>query len=468
MRGWMFASLIVLLLAAAPASYAQDDEVYEAIELEISPDYLLVVVTDGMVGQDSEDVREEIDDDYGNGDGVVTSDEVARYRADRVTFSEDQPECFDEFGLLHLDGKTPVRLDRIEQDVQNAVGAVDSGHLVYEIVRIGFAYPDNAGTAEATINLQSFGDFGSAIGCALTGGDWSAYYGSDYGSYYGEYSATGSSLDPLAVVQRDGAEDDQSSDPSSSDPEFLFEIRAASGHALDRGSLRPSSLDAYWEDGALVAHSDDDMGAIAARGPIQVDVTDGSVFQGTAETLAWGTLALFTSGFLVAGVAWTTEYGRWMLLRWLFWLPGFSRLEKDDVLEHDRRSEIYSFIQQNPGVCFTDIKDRTELANGVLRHHLRVLETQEFVKAIRDGFRVRFYMRGPRVDPKPYVSRTQEQVLETIAANPGLTQKELAKLCGMPRHSVSYHTNKLADQGQLNVEPDGKWRRYFLNDTVTV
>lgn len=464
MRGWMLAPLIVaLVVTAAPSVGAQDDEVYEAIELEISPDYLLIVITDGLVGQDAEEVREEIDEEYGNEDGVVTSDEIARYRNDRVTFSEDQPECFDEFDLLRLDGDTPVRLDRIEQDVRNAVGGI-SEDLLYEIVRIGFAYPDHGGGAEAAINLQGFGDFGAAIGCALSGG---TYTHTDWSQYDGGYYASDHGSDPVGLPTLYAGDEDQSTDPSGSDPEFLFAVRAAPGHSLDRGSLRPSSLETYWEDRALVAHSDDEMGRIAAAGTFRVDVTDGTVFSGTAETLAWGGLTLLTSGLLVAGVTWTTEYGRWMLLRWLFWIPGFTRLEKDDVLEHDRRSEIYSFIQQNPGVCFTDVKDRTELANGVLRHHLRVLETQEFIKTVRDGFRVRFYMRGPRVDPEPYLSRTQEQILETIAANPGLTQKELAQLCGMPRHSVSYHTTKLADQGQLNVEPDGKWRRYFVNPTVT-
>lgn len=471
MRGWMLAPAIAaLVLMGLPTAGAQEDEVYEAIEMEIGPDYLLIVITETIIGDDAEEVREEIDEDYGNSDGVVTSDEVARYRNDGVTFSDDQPECFDEFDLLRLDGDTPRRLDRVEQDVRNAVGAISEAELT-EIVRIGFAYPDNGGTVEAAINLQGFGDFGAAIGCVLSGGDFSYYSGNYWnyygGSYYGESHASGPQFEPLQAISWD-ARDDQSSDPSGSDPEFLFAIRAGSGHSLDRDSLRPSSLETYWEDGAIVAHSDDDMGAIASHGTFHVDVTDGTIFSGTAESVAWGALALFSSGVLVAGVAWTTEYGRWMLLRWLIGIPGFSRLEKDDVLEHDRRSEIYEFILQNPGACFTDIKERTELANGVLRHHLRVLETQEFVKAIRDGFRVRYYMRGPRVDPEPYLSRTQEQLLETVSANPGLTQKELAKLCGMPRHSVSYHTNKLADQGQLNVEPDGKWRRYFVNDTITV
>ena len=51
--------------------------------------------------------------------------------------------------------------------------------------------------------------------------------------------------------------------------------------------------------------------------------------------------------------------------------------------------------------------------------------------------------------------------LDAIQANPGVTQKQLSQIIGLPRESVFYHAKKLESVGKLKVERDGKWRRYF-------
>ena len=171
------------------------------------------------------------------------------------------------------------------------------------------------------------------------------------------------------------------------------------------------------------------------------------------------------SGGIVAATAalavLATEFGRWKFLGMLGGLGLFSRLEKDEVLAHEKREEVYQYIKNNPGPSFSDLRRELELSNGTLVHHLRVLESQEFVRSYRDGFRTRFYLRGPKIIPTAYLTRTQQQLLDTISANPGVTQKELSSLLGLPRESVSYHANRLAAQGQLQVRQEGKWRRYF-------
>lgn len=156
-----------------------------------------------------------------------------------------------------------------------------------------------------------------------------------------------------------------------------------------------------------------------------------------------------------------TEVGRYKLLRALAGIPLFSRFEKDDVLEHNTREQLYQYIRNNPGPSFSDLRRQLDVSNGTLVHHLRILEMQEFVKPVRDGFRTRFYIRGPRVTVTQYLTRTQQAILEAIQANPGVTQKELAGLLGLPRESVFYHTRKLEGVGKLRVAKEGKWKRYF-------
>lgn len=178
----------------------------------------------------------------------------------------------------------------------------------------------------------------------------------------------------------------------------------------------------------------------------------------TAQWIAIGTGV----GVGAIGVAFLlTEFGRVKALSSLAALGLFSRLEKDEVLAHEKREQVYQFIKDNPGPSFSDLLRELEISNGTLVHHLRILEMQEFIKPHRDGFRTRFYLRGPKVVPTAYLTRTQQQILDAIAAQPGVTQKELANVLRIPREAVSYHTKRLAAAGQLQVRQEGKWRRYW-------
>jgi predicted transcriptional regulator len=156
-----------------------------------------------------------------------------------------------------------------------------------------------------------------------------------------------------------------------------------------------------------------------------------------------------------------TEIGRYKLLRAAAAVPLFSRFDKDEVLEHNTREQLYQYIRNNPGPSFSDLRRALDISNGTLVHHLRILEMQEFIKGVRDGFRTRFYIRGPRITVTTYLTRTQQTILEAIQTHPGLTQKDLAGLLGLPRESVFYHTRKLEGVGKLRVAKEGKWRRYF-------
>lgn len=178
----------------------------------------------------------------------------------------------------------------------------------------------------------------------------------------------------------------------------------------------------------------------------------------TAKTAA---LAGAGAALLVGAAVVGTEVGRYKFFGMLGALGLFSRLEKDEVLAHEKREQVYQYIKDNPGPSFSDLRRDLELSNGTLVHHLRILESQEFVRAYRDGFRTRFYLRGPKIVPTAYLTRTQQQLLDTIASNPGVTQKELSQLLGLPRESISYHAKRLAAQGQLQVRQEGKWRRYW-------
>ncbi|MDH3313955.1 MAG: ArsR family transcriptional regulator [Nitrosopumilus sp.] len=48
-----------------------------------------------------------------------------------------------------------------------------------------------------------------------------------------------------------------------------------------------------------------------------------------------------------------------------------------------RRTELIKLIEKNPGIQFRDLMRLTNLKNGVLSHHLRILEKIKSVKVER-------------------------------------------------------------------------------------
>lgn len=182
---------------------------------------------------------------------------------------------------------------------------------------------------------------------------------------------------------------------------------------------------------------------------------------------------VFTEGELRARRSREGTDSLWFLAVYFFWpflqllkvvLPVrlFSRVERDEALQHERRARLYEAVRSRPGSSFSDLKRELGVSTGVLTHHLRLLVRQEFVTYRRDGFRTRFYLRGPRVPADTYVTRTRQAILDLVRTAPGLTQKDLVHRLGWPRENVSYHARELERMGLVRVVEEGRWRRYFL------
>jgi DNA-binding transcriptional ArsR family regulator len=189
----------------------------------------------------------------------------------------------------------------------------------------------------------------------------------------------------------------------------------------------------------------------------------GNAGRSAESALPWGVVA--TGGIVaLGGGAWFVPRLRYGLMRLLVAIPLFSRFEKDQVLEHERRESIYQFVRNNPGQSFSDLRRSLELSNGTLVHHLRILEMQGFVRRESDGFRTRFYIRGPIQERAPYLTRAQSIVQATVARIPGLNQKQLAQVLGWPRRTAGYQAQRLAERGGLRQVRTGREVQYYPRD----
>lgn len=161
-----------------------------------------------------------------------------------------------------------------------------------------------------------------------------------------------------------------------------------------------------------------------------------------------------------------TEFGRYGLFN-LVVFPLYSRLKKEEVLDHFVRGQIYGYIMSHPGDHYNSLKDALKVTNGTLAHHLRTLEMQGFVKALRDGIYKRFYpveMQIPR-DKGIRLSDLQEHILGLIHDDGGPSQQEIADRLGVSQQTVSYNLRHLGHEGLIRMEKLGRTKRYFSVDT---
>src|SRR6266702_4746015 len=86
-----------------------------------------------------------------------------------------------------------------------------------------------------------------------------------------------------------------------------------------------------------------------------------------------GIVSLGILGGLAAFLSWT-EPGRHAIFGALF--PLYTRLKKEEVLDHFVRGQVFGVIKAEPGTNFTEIRDDLGLSNGTLAYHLRTLEVE--------------------------------------------------------------------------------------------
>ncbi|MBN1539294.1 MAG: PKD domain-containing protein [Candidatus Thermoplasmatota archaeon] len=192
----------------------------------------------------------------------------------------------------------------------------------------------------------------------------------------------------------------------------------------------------------LIVQNEKDVNAVVAfaRSPA-------GMISGSAVLLIGGGFAF----------AMSTDIGRWRFF--LLFIPLFSRIKRDEVLDNFERGRIYQYIIMNPGDYFSHIKGMLGLNNGTLTYHLKVLEQREFIRSVTEGSLKRFYPFGMRVDAGGHRD-IQSMILEFLALNPGMSQKEIARSLGVHVSTINYHINMMVGAGLLRSDRRYRTQRY--------
>jgi DNA-binding transcriptional ArsR family regulator len=178
--------------------------------------------------------------------------------------------------------------------------------------------------------------------------------------------------------------------------------------------------------------------------------------------------------------AWSADSGWWLQAAWTVALAAFawavfrplgplgaavglfSRLDRDEVLENDRRARLADAVQADPGVTLGVLCHRVGLARGVAQHHLRLLEIHGKLRRVRSGRATHFYPAGPRFAPPAALAPARARIIEMVRHEPGLSARDLAGRLGQRVQSTWEQLQRLRDAGVLAAQPDGRRFRWHV------
>jgi len=199
---------------------------------------------------------------------------------------------------------------------------------------------------------------------------------------------------------------------------------------------------------------------------------------GGSETAVAGAIALSTV-LTLAGAAGTTPTvtgggGRALLnvveSKWPRFLAvlRYSRYDDSDPFEHDARAALFDEIERAPGTHMSAIAAQANVSLSTARHHLRVLDDEDLVTVEKIRGKRR-YFPGHEADPELVTALSEpatNRVLQALSSVGPATTGRVAEAADRDTSTVSHHLDRLAEQGLVERQRQGRAVRNRLAPRV--
>lgn len=140
----------------------------------------------------------------------------------------------------------------------------------------------------------------------------------------------------------------------------------------------------------------------------------------------------------------------------------FSRIDKDELLENDRRARIFDLIKSNPGIHLSEIARELDFAWGTTLHHLRKLRADHLILYKELGHHKSFFVNGSGLSEKQMEAMslikngTLSRLAQYLETHPRVSLKELSEALQISPPLAAFHIRKLEKAGLVQKVRDGK------------
>lgn len=179
----------------------------------------------------------------------------------------------------------------------------------------------------------------------------------------------------------------------------------------------------------------------------------------------------YAAGAGLAAVAVGLIYWFWQSAKG-FLVFGFTRLDRERVVEHPVRSAILELAQANPGIHVQEIRRRLSLPNGTTIHHLsKLVELGHLSEISTPGYTCYFPVgqANYRVMAATAIlkSETARRILAAVRASPGSSITHLAASTATKPQLVGYHLKRMQEWGLVSVQHMGKIASVMPTDVAS-
>ncbi|MDK2975105.1 MAG: hypothetical protein PWP08_1476 [Methanofollis sp.] len=149
---------------------------------------------------------------------------------------------------------------------------------------------------------------------------------------------------------------------------------------------------------------------------------------------------------------------------------GYRKICTKNVLDSPMRSEIFHFIEENPGVHFREMQRSLSITMGTLGYHIHIMEEEGLLRTMqRRGKRHYFVACSPyRVEEEIFITALRNdslrRIITHVQANHGAHLKKIAEDVGLSRGTVHTDLKYLVELGIVQKEKDGRSIVYTLSE----
>ena len=150
--------------------------------------------------------------------------------------------------------------------------------------------------------------------------------------------------------------------------------------------------------------------------------------------------------------------------------PMLARMKsnREDMLT---RGRLLGYLEANPGIHFSALRDALGLANGVTAYHLHFLESSGQIISWRDGKLRRYAIssltkeEGSRI--KSPILGTRLAILEVLASsgNLGMSGPDIRKKLQISRQLLSHHLSELRTGGMIEAASEARRPNWKVSDS---
>ena len=150
--------------------------------------------------------------------------------------------------------------------------------------------------------------------------------------------------------------------------------------------------------------------------------------------------------------------------------PMLARIKsnREDMLT---RGRLLGYLEANPGIHFSALRDALGLANGVTAYHLNFLESSGQIISWRDGKLRRYAISSLTKEEvskiKNPISGTRLAIMEVLAdtGNLGMPGPDIRKKLKISRQLLSHHLSELRSGGMIEAASVSRRPNWKVSDS---